>query len=161
MRLSQKIRDYIDRTPGHELILNRLCITDEEVVELVGILKKKPDITSISLQGNMIGYSGAVALFELPNLIKLDLAENQINDKIISGLTDLLNRVASKKSNLQTLNLDKNDLTDKTLEAILQLPRDSISIDIKNRKISDALLNEFYGIEISSADRSNTIKLTG
>jgi len=109
---------------AHELDLSSKELTDEDIVELVSLLKIDDNITSLVLYDNYIGDDGAIALADLfkhnKNITKLNLQRNCIKDEGIIALTKELKK---QDSVLESLYLDSNEIGRLGIRAISSLIR--------------------------------------
>ena len=119
----------IDTDPFDQAI-ERYRLKDKHIISLTEALKQNPYITKLILTGNNIGDIGAIALAELYNLERLDLACNCITAK---------GAIALAKSNIRILNLESNQIycDEKNYEQHLKM----INAFINNRSITDLNLD--------------------
>lgn len=85
-------------------------LSNEDVEELVGLLKDNPYINSINLSGNNIGIKGAESLSTL-SVDKLDLSDNKIGNQ---GMGKFI------FSKIKIIHLERNGITEDAYQKISQ-----------------------------------------
>jgi len=120
-------------SPFNSLLLQNNNISDKSLVNIITALSKHPHLKEMDLSGNGLGKNGCIALSTLlqnsvTGLLKLDLANNEIDDE---GINTLLSALKNCR-HLHTMVLSQNDrVTIKGLQclaSVLESPNSSLKI---------------------------------
>ncbi|MCC5792952.1 MAG: hypothetical protein JJT82_10155, partial [Legionellaceae bacterium] len=104
-------RDTIEQSiDGNALNLSSSSLMDSDIEIICAYLKEHPEICSLNVKSNNIGYKGAKALAANTSLTLLDLRRNQIGDE---GATAL-----AANTSLTSLDLHGNQIGDEGAKAL-------------------------------------------